>query len=411
MLSRRALGLSAASFALPGCFRLARPAPLEGPLPEDARLHWRQAWAGLDPRTVLDCHVHLVGLGHGGTGCWINPELTQPLSHPLKAIRFDIYRTSGGVLDVKHDADAQYLDTLVSRQRAPLLRGRALLLGFDQVWGEDGRPRPEQSEFYTPNDYVLSVARRWPELFVPCASVHPYRPDALEELHRCAEAGAVAVKWLPNAMRMDPASPRCDRFYEAMAKLKLTLLSHSGEERAVEAGEAQRLGNPLKLRRPLEHGVKTIVAHCASLGQNPDLDAPGQPWLDNFELFARLMEEKRWEGTLFGDVSAMPQANRAGRPLSEVLRRAEWHPRLVNGSDYPLPAINVVVQTRVLKEKGYLDRFERQALNALDRWNPLEFDFVLKRTLRLRDESGEHRFSDVVFQGRPEVFPRLRPLA
>jgi mannonate dehydratase len=94
----------------------------------------------------------------------------------------------------------------------------------------------------------------------------------------------------------------------------------------------------------------------------------------------------------------MPQANRAGRPLSEVLARTEWHPRLINGSDYPLPAINIVVQTRVLHDRGYLSARERSALNELDRHNPLEFDFVLKRTLK-HPESAHLRFADSVFMG------------
>jgi mannonate dehydratase len=399
MLTRRAavLGLAATS-----CYRLARAPSLEGTLSDDARQLWRRAWSGLDPAQVLDCHVHLVGRGDGGTGCYLNAELTQPASHPVKALRFEIYREAAGVRDPNGDLDRQYLDALVTRLRSQLIHGRALLLAFDQAYDEYGKPRPELSEFYTPNDYALKCAREYPDLFVAAASVHPLRPGAVDELHRCAEAGAVAVKWLPNAMRIDPAAAYCDRFYEAMSKLGLSLLSHAGEEKAVEAGDAQRLGNPLKLRRALEHGVKTVIAHCASLGENPDLDDPKQPWVDNFELFTRLMEERRFEGLLFGDVSAMPQANRAGRPLTEVLRRSEWHSRLINGSDYPLPAINVVVQTRVLKNLGYLSARERSALNELDRLNPLEFDFVLKRTLHAPGEVRA-RLSDPVFMSSEAI--------
>ena len=154
--------------------------------------------------------------------------------------------------------------------------------------------------------------------------------------------------------------------------------------------------------------MKVIVAHCASLGQNPDLDAPGQPLVDNFDLFARLMDDPKYVGKVFGEVSAMTQANRAGRPLQTVLQRSDWHPRLFNGSDYPLPAITVLIQTRQLVKLGFLTKSERDALNELDQHNPLEFDFVLKRTLRWRTKDAEHRFSDEVFTWRPEVLPRLR---
>ena len=36
--------------------------------------------------------------------------------------------------------------------------GRLMLLAFDQVYAEDGSPVPEESEFYTPNDYALATA-------------------------------------------------------------------------------------------------------------------------------------------------------------------------------------------------------------------------------------------------------------
>ena len=38
-----------------------------------------------------------------------------------------------------------------------------------------------------------------------------------------------------------------------MKELDLVLLSHGGEEKAVEAEEDQKLGNPLLLRRALDH--------------------------------------------------------------------------------------------------------------------------------------------------------------
>jgi len=65
-------------------------------------------------------------------------------------------------------------------------------------------------------------------------------------------------------MGIDPASSRCDRFYEALVRTDTPLLTHAGEEAAVDSPAAQELGNPLRLRRALEHGVRVIVAHCAT---------------------------------------------------------------------------------------------------------------------------------------------------
>ena len=408
--SRRHLIAAAAGGALfggarHGCTRLARPSPAAEALSAAAQALVARAWQGLDPRRVLDAHVHVVGLGKGGTGCEVHPEM-QSLLHPVAAFKFRLYLDASGVDDVER-ADQQYAERLASLLRAQAPRGRALLLAFDRAHDEQGRPLPEATEFYTPNEYVAGLAKAAPELFVPGASVHPYRPDAVEALEKAVAAGAVAVKWLPNAMRIDPSSPRCDAFYEAMARLKVPLITHAGEEKAVDADEAQRLGNPLHLRRPLEHGVTTVVAHCASLGANPDLDAPGQPWVDNFDLFLRLMGEARWEGRLFGEVSALTIVNRIGRPLETVLADAALQRRLVNGSDYPLPAINVLMQTRAAKAAGLVTAEERELLNEIDRHNPLLFDFVMKRTLRLHRGGALHRLADDVFTARPEVFPRL----
>src|SRR5436190_12138921 len=166
-------------------------------------------------------------------------------------------------------------------------------------------------------------------------------------------------------MGVDPSDPQCDSFYQKIKELDLILLSHGGEEKAVEAEEDQKLGNPLLLRRPLDHGVKVIIAHCAGLGDNEDLDDPQRKRVPNFDLFLRLMDEKRYEGLLFADISAMTQYNRTGTSLTTILRRQDLHERLVNGSDYPLPAINVVIRTGALVKQGYITREERACLNEI----------------------------------------------
>lgn len=404
-------GAAAASFGALryGFARAARPGDPEGPLSKEAEALLDRAWEGIDPSRVLDVHTHIVGLGKNGSGCWVNPRMTRWLRHPIQYGKFSIYKRAAGVED-EENADARYIERLARLVRTQKRHGRLLILAFDQAHKDSGEPDPEHSEFYTPNDYVLRLAREHPDCFVPCASIHPYRKDAVDELRRVVEGGAVAVKWLPNAHHIDPASEKCDAFYEAMAELGVPLITHAGEEQAVEAEEAQRLGNPLRLRRPLDHGVKVIVSHCASLGDGEDLDASVEPAprVENFELFLRLMAEPRYEGRLFGEISALPQFNRAGRPLAEMLARTQLHRRLVNGSDYPLPAINALTRTGVLVGLGYLNDVERALLNELDQHNPLAFDFALKRTLRVSRDGAESGFAPGVFMAKPELFPRLR---
>src|SRR4029077_4910643 len=148
----------------------------------------------------------------------------------------------------------------------------------------------------------------------------PYRADCVAALEEAKRDGARAVKWLPGAMGMDPASPLCDRFYAAAARLNLPIISHAGLERAVLGTETQDLGNPLRLRRALDAGVRVVVAHCASMGQDRDLDkGPNGPLVDSFILFSRLLDEKRYEKNLYGDISAITQIKRAGTALAKVI--------------------------------------------------------------------------------------------
>ena len=107
------------------------------------------------------------------------------------------------------------------------------------------------------------------------------------------------------------------------------------------------------------------------------------------------MSAKHYEGLLFGEISAMTQFNRAGRPLYTILAREDLHERLLNGSDYPLPAVNVLIRTKSLTKKGYITSEERNLLNEIYDYNPLLFDLVLKRTLRL--PGSDRRFPATMF--------------
>ncbi len=142
-------------------------------------------------------------------------------------------------------------------------------------------------------------------------SVHPYRLDAIEELERCHAAGARLIKWLPNAMGIDPSSEKCQKYFDVCAKLGMVILSHAGEEKAVSSDpKFQLMGNPLLFRRALRSGVKVIIAHCASLGELEDLDVVEEPRpkVNCFDLFLRLVRE--YKDLCFGDISAITLVNR-----------------------------------------------------------------------------------------------------
>jgi mannonate dehydratase len=133
------------------------------------------------------------------------------------------------------------------------------------------------------------------------------------------------------------------------------------------------------------------------MGQDRDLDkGEGGPLVDSFELFARMMDEPRWQGRLFGDVSAMTQINRAGPALARTLERDDWHARLLNGSDYPLPGVMPIFSVDYLVTLGLVERTAATVLKEIRAHNPLLFDFVLKRHLR----SNGKGFPKEVFETR-----------
>lgn len=337
-----------------------------------------RAFADIGTRPLEDYHAHLVGIGVGATRAEINPQM-QSWWHPARRFKAHVFLSATGVQSKEH-FDSDYVTRLVQLARGfghPL---KMHLLAMDHSYLPDGTLAPQQSDFFVPNEYVMQVARQYPELFIPVISVHPDRPDALAELEKWAEQGVRFVKWLPNAQRIDPAQSRYDAFYRKLRELNMVLLTHTGTEGAVDAAGAQELGNPLRLRRALDAGAKVIMAHCASRGQSDDLDHPGQR-AENFDLFLRMMDDPRYRGQLCADISALTQWNRLPRPLLEVLRRPDLQGRLVNGSDYPMPAMNCVISLRKLEKLGLITSVDRAPLAELYKHNPLLFDYVLKRVL------------------------------
>ncbi len=381
------------------------PDELDDDLSADARALVVRAFDRLEPERTLDYHTHLVGLGAGGTGCYVHAEM-RSWWHITKRVQFEVYRSAARIED-DDNADAQYVARLVDLIRNIEGHGRYLLLAFDKHYDSAGKVVDQRTEFYTPNAYMFKVAAAHPDCFVPAISVHPYRRDAVAALEKWAQRGARVVKWLPNSMGIDPSHDLCAPYYAKMREHGMVLLTHAGDEKAVDAEEDQRYGNPLLLRRALDAGVKVVVAHCASLGTNADLDDPKRQHVDNFKLFLRLMDERRYEGLLWGEISATTQRNRLPTPLRTMLTRTDLHPRLVNGSDYPLPAINSLVSTKVLVEHGFLTPKERKLLNEIFDFNPLLFDFVLKRTVK--GPEGQ-RFPASVFTEHPvaAATPRVR---
>ncbi len=354
------------------------------------------AYEGIDPARLVDYHTHIVGLGTGDNGSFVSPRTRNWLS--LERWKYLVYASASGIRNAGQ-FDREYVSRLARLARAIPRPGKYRILGFDKHYRPNGTVDPDKTNFYVPNEYIFRLTEQYPDIFLPVISVHPYRHDALAELEKWARLGAKFVKWLPNAMGIDPSSSLAEPFYRKMEEHGMILLSHTGEEQAVEAKEDQRLGNPLLLRRALELGVRVVMAHTASLGSCEDLDDAGRRKLPCFDLAMRLMGEAKYQQLLFAEISALPQFNRMPGPFATLLKRQDLHPRIVNGSDYPLPAINMLIHTGSMARAGFITDEERAELNEIYDYNPLLFDFVLKRTMR-HPETGQ-KLPARVFMANP----------
>ncbi len=396
-MKRRALLLGGAALALNGCrddYGSGLFNPCLGGLPAELLQHElvTAALAGIDAKQYWDGHVHLIGTGDSDSGIWVNPNM-QRFWHVKQYLQFRFYLNAS--CSKGDDVDRDFLKRLLALHGELPTGARLVLLAFDYSYDEKGRLQKNSSAFHTPNDYAAKVAALHPGKLEWIASIHPYRHDCVEALEQAVSQGARAVKWLPPAMGMNPASSLCEPFYRAMKKHDIPLLVHAGEEKAVHGANTQHHGNPLLLRKPLDMGVRVIVAHCASLGRSRDLDNANRE-VDSFDLFSRMMQEKKYEGLLLGEVSAMTQVNRLGKPLDSILKNQQWHPRLINASDYPLPAVIPLFSLGKMVKQAYITREQAEVLGEVRKYNALLFDLLLKRMVR-KDGLG---LQDIVFNTR-----------
>ena len=279
-------------------------------------------------KVLIDCHVHLAALPDGDNGCYISPKM---LKSPL--FRFLLWKHQLSP-DKPREANQKYLDDLLGELRASRHVQKAVLLGMDGVYDQNGRLNQAQTDFLISNDYVVKTARAYPNEFLAGVSINPQRRDAVEEVHRCADAGATLVKVLPNAQQFNPGDPSYKAFYRALVERKLPFLSHVGYEFSL-IGKDQSVGDPDRLRVALDEGATVIAAHACSYG------------LMFYEKFLPTFQDlaKRYPH-FYADISALTLPNRM-RMLLHLRRYPEIHERLLFGTDYPLSVFHIAAWGRV----------------------------------------------------------------
>jgi uncharacterized protein len=357
-----------------------KPNELSSKLSTKAKKLLDQVFSEINLSCLSDFHVHAVGVGANGTGAYVNPHMLS-IFHPWKYLQYLVYTSASGIKTFK-SADQEYIERLIDLTKADSRYGKIHLLAFDYHYNVDGEKNLERSTFHIPNKYVVDLFKKYPKIITPVISVHPDKPTAVSEIEKWGKEGIKFIKWLPNAQRIDPSSKKHFAYYEMVKKYDMAILSHTGHEKAVDGEEFQALANPMNFRYPLDLGVKIIMAHLASLGECADLDDPNKKMTSCFDLFLRMFDNPKYKGNLFGELSGTTIHTRVGDPLLKLLARPDLHDRLVNGSDYPLPAINILYRTKQLVKLGYITAEERELANEIYGFNPLLFDFVLKRVMK-----------------------------
>ncbi len=205
----------------------------------------------------IDMHVHMVGNGVAGSGGWLRLHGWLSLAG---AFHGAAGRLSPAVLE--QDLESIYAEHLLATVRASSFDA-VVLLRTSACTIPTARRGDDLGAMYVPNDVVLDLAAAHPE-FLAGVSIHPARRDALEELDRCIERGAVLMKCLPNCQNIDPSDARYRPFLGTNGgSASLPLLAHTGGEHTLPVVNP-RLADPKLLRLPLECGVTVIAAHCAT---------------------------------------------------------------------------------------------------------------------------------------------------
>ncbi|NWK55565.1 amidohydrolase family protein [Verrucomicrobiaceae bacterium N1E253] len=266
---------------------------------------------------TIDCHVHLVGDGSSGSGCWFElPTLWK------RFLAKQMIKGLGLPMSVlESEMDERYAENLVMQIELSDLDA-AVVLAQDLAYDREGRPL-DGAQFYIPNEWVAALAKKYPEQVIPACSIHPGRSDAMDELERCIDAGMPVMKLLPNCLNIDYDDDRYLPFWQRVADAGMILLSHTGGEMTVKVYDPS-FGDPKKLATVLDCGVTVIAAHAAGRSGLFDPD-----WTEDLiAMFGRYPH-------LYTDNSALCTPNRA-RTLKHLFSE-DVQSRVIHGSDYPVP--------------------------------------------------------------------------
>jgi predicted TIM-barrel fold metal-dependent hydrolase len=302
----------------------------------------------------------MVGNGVNGSGCrlFLRKALRKLMG------RFMVRELGFPVSILEGNLEEAYLNRVLAWTRSSSLT-HTVLLAQDWVRDTNGNPLELESALYVPNRVVLDIAQQHSCILAAC-SIHPARPDALDELQICHERGAVMMKCLPLHHRIDPREKRFERFWRKMAELKMLLLAHTGGELSLP-NNAPELADPRILIPVLEHGVTVLAAHAGTSGHYFDTN-----------YMSETTELLRKYPNLYVDNSGLNTPIRS-RHFKRFLG-GEFTGRILHGSDLPIGISALWVRLR-----GLISHSDYQRARAEK--NLLERDVLIKKALGFRDET------------------------
>lgn len=308
---------------------------------------------------VIDLHVHLAGMGTGGSGCALSPRMAK------SPVTWFMLRRAGIGRALRPHADASFAEHLVSLAEQSQDLDYACLFAMDGVYDAQGELDLARSHLLVPNAHLFEVCTRSRRL-LPVISINPARRDALAELERWGPL-AVALKWLAPLQRFDASEARFRPFLAKVKELELPLIVHTGCEHTFP-GMVHRLGDPALYEPALAMGIAVVFSHCGS----GSLILPGY---DYTRTFLDLLE--RYDHA-FGDTAAFGTLVRAGA-MRRARRFAGQHAdRILHGSDYPVPSNALYF----LPELGFGRVADLEGVS-----HPLDRDLRLKRAMGFPEAS------------------------
>lgn len=309
---------------------------------------------------TLDIHVHLFGVGDGGSGCRMAKSITEGLQfrYLLSLLRL---QQPGKTIDERYE------EVLAEQVKGSGL-SKVAILGQDAVYDGTGQPDWARTSFYVPNDYVFAVVARHCETMIACPSINPERADALDELARCRAKGARLLKIHPPTQGVNVADRKHAQFFRRCCELDMVVLVHTGHEHSAPVID-KNLAAPRRLELALDQGCTVVACHA---GTGWITDSP-----DQLPEFVSLL--KRYP-KLWGDTSVLGTAGRV-RDFGRLLEDEEFvRSRLLHGSDFPFPASPAAFGGRIGTEAA---RLLEQETNLLKK------DFALKEALGIGRASAE----------------------